>query len=367
MHRYLLILLPLHFLVGCTTLAVKPVSQASLTSMAGQTVTQTTRKMPDFASMTAGKAVFGALGALAMISEGNEIVKTNGLSDPADAISAALLSTLEKHKGLRNAGRLVMVSTDDPAEIADQTKVASRFALDVQTIRWELAYFSTDWTHYTVRYIAKARLIDTTSKSVVAEGYCRLQSPKSNVSAPTFDELTGSGALGIKRELSRVVAQCTEVLQREMFSLNAPVVENHTVTKVAEAAKQPGDVPPGVISVISSADGGTTRWTGEMNCSALGKTEMNKSYHPTMDMIMDSKGIRLSHQTELATNTLYGRVNERTLFLKGIGFRIQEPQRNWEWALSGPFTPENGKIYTKGHLLANGKPVRTCELELTKK
>lgn len=90
--------------------------------------------------------------------------------------------------------------------------------VDVQTINWSLGYFPTDWNHYRVIYTAKARLIDSGSKAVLAEGSC-VRIPQDNTGAPTYDELLANEASLLKKELSAAADECVKSLRKEMLAL----------------------------------------------------------------------------------------------------------------------------------------------------
>lgn len=72
----------------------QPINEKSLSGLKSQSIVQTARKAPDFAAMTAGKAAFAVLGALAMIGEGNRIVADNKVIDPAESVAAGLAAAL---------------------------------------------------------------------------------------------------------------------------------------------------------------------------------------------------------------------------------------------------------------------------------
>lgn len=203
---------------GCASLNNKTMDTKSVADIKGETVTFTSRKRPDFSAMTAGKAVFGLLGAAAMISEGNSIIAGNNISDPADVIAEGIAKELESAYGTRLVTPPAAVSDEDAGRVAASVKSASRFVIDVQTINWMFGYFPTDWTHYRVMYTGKARLIDVQTKAVVAEGFCK-HIPDSNANAPTYDELLANEAARLKGELSTLAKECVRLMKSQMLSL----------------------------------------------------------------------------------------------------------------------------------------------------
>lgn len=218
MNRTLVLAAVAAALSGCTTIGKQPLSEAALSELRGQPVAQTTRKLPDFAAMTPTKAAFGMLGAVATISAGNAIIAENRISDPADAVAAGLASALAGRYAAKVVASPIAVSSDDAGQVAAATDGSARFVVDVQTINWSFVYFPTDWTHYRVIYTAKARLIDTQSKSVVAEGFCK-RIPESNVDAPTYDDLVSNQAAGLKAQLASAADECLKTLKAEMLRI----------------------------------------------------------------------------------------------------------------------------------------------------
>lgn len=218
MKNMILMLMAAVMMSGCASLNKQAIDKNAVKSLKDKTVTHTVREKPDFAAMTADKAAFALIGAMAMISAGNEIVKENDIADPADAIAAGLANALEANHGSRFVNTPVMVSDDEPELIAASAKGTANYIIDTQTINWSFGYFPTDWTHYRVIYVAKARLIDVESKSVVAEGYCK-QTPEDSENAPTYDELLADKATLLKKTLSQAAEQCVASLKAEMLTL----------------------------------------------------------------------------------------------------------------------------------------------------
>lgn len=60
----------------------------------GRSLVVVTHEKPSFSAATATKAMFGAFGAIAMISEGDEIVRTNQVQDPSIYIAEEIAQAL---------------------------------------------------------------------------------------------------------------------------------------------------------------------------------------------------------------------------------------------------------------------------------
>ena len=203
-------------LTGCATVRHQAIDAKASASLQGQTVTYTVRKKPDFVAFTAAKVLIPIVGALAMVSEGNNIISTNNVDDPARFISLGLMKSLESASGSQITGSPANVDGSDVEQIIASAQNA-RFIVDVQTIGWQFVYFSTNWNHYRVNYSAKARLIDTQSKQVIAESACSRMPPETS-NAPTYDELVLNGAAGLKRELAVAANECLDLFRTGMLA-----------------------------------------------------------------------------------------------------------------------------------------------------
>lgn len=221
---------------GCTTLESRPISGKSVQDIQEQTVAYTTRPKPDFAAMTPGKAMFGLIGAAAMIAEGNQLVAENNLPDPANIISDSLLGELEGGFGAKRAAA-VKVSSEDVGEIATAAQGTARYVVDAQTIQWHVVYFPSDFTRYRLIYAARARLIDTQTKTVVAEGFCR-RVPDNVANAPSYDALVARGAAVLKARLNAAGKECFNDIRAHMWPSRATAVAAPSATPPSEPSRE---------------------------------------------------------------------------------------------------------------------------------
>lgn len=205
-------------LTGCGTVPPQKLDAGTGALLRDRTIARTSHPMPDFSAITPGKATLGILGAAAMVSEGQKIVAANKIADPADSIASELMATLASRHGARTAAAPVSVASNDSSEIAAASKGSGRYALDVQTTLWNLAYFPTDWSHYRLIYSANARLIDTETKAVLAQGSCKHMAD-SKTAAPTYEEMLAGGADRLKKELALAVGTCVASLKGSMLAL----------------------------------------------------------------------------------------------------------------------------------------------------
>ncbi|WP_288131759.1 hypothetical protein [Microbulbifer sp.] len=205
-----LIILGLAFAaVGCAGVKTVPLSEESIPMIEGRAISGSfANEKPSFAAMTAGKGAFGALGAVAMISAGNKLIAENDVEDPAGYIYDALSTELAKEYSLRLLeDTRIETSGAKLDELAAQVS-DSRLLLDVRTTNWNFVYFPTTWNKYKVGYSAVLRLVDTSTKEVLAESMCSKFSHEDSDTAPTYDELVGNNAAQLKQELHAAAEYC---------------------------------------------------------------------------------------------------------------------------------------------------------------
>ncbi|MEO8672148.1 MAG: hypothetical protein ABI411_12600 [Tahibacter sp.] len=214
------LLLPAAVLCGCVSVPHQAIDTTAGSELSGQTVIYTTHKKPDFIAMNAGKAMFGLLGLSAMVHTGNNLVKENHIDDPAERIADALAKALETANGAHLVVPPLHIPPhmDNPAQVSAAVGSRARFVLDVQTLGWSFAYFPTDWNNYRVVYFAKARLIDASTKTVIAQGECK-HSPEETPDAPSRDALLANSAERLKQELLVAADACVATLKRDMLRL----------------------------------------------------------------------------------------------------------------------------------------------------
>jgi len=194
-------------LSGCVSTKTVAVDHNVLAGFRGATIVVSQREKPTFAANTAGKAMFGLVGAAAAISSGKEIIRENDVADPAVYISQALLTDLVRDQGL-SVKDGAATNTVDVAQLAKQYSGAD-LLIDVQTINWSYWYFPTNWSHYRVIYSAKLRLIDTKHAKLIADSFCA-RVPEETPDAPTREELLDNHAAGLKKQLAIAADFCVQ-------------------------------------------------------------------------------------------------------------------------------------------------------------
>lgn len=204
-------------LVGCASVEHKPISNDALAKLDGKAIATSRYAVPDFTAFTAGKAAFAMLGAAAMISEGNSIVKENGIEDPAGLVSDGLLNKLTTAKAAKAVPATGALKSDDVAGIV-AANPGAQYILDYKTLGWMFNYYPTDWSHYRVSYSGRLRLIDAATKTVVAESACTsVQGDDKN--PPTKEQLLDNKAALLKTHLANAGKACIDVLSRDVLRI----------------------------------------------------------------------------------------------------------------------------------------------------
>ncbi|WP_448556127.1 hypothetical protein [Thalassotalea montiporae] len=218
MKKMIMLISVVTILSGCVSTKNVRISQQDLKQLNPNNLALTKREKPDFAAMTAGKAMFALVGAAAMIAAGNDIVEENSIEDPASYIQGELAKELTKNYGFK-LGKSKNVTTSKSKKISEEFQ-GSDLVLDVETVNWSFVYYPSDWDNYRVIYSAKLRLFDTKTESVIAEGFCS-RVPENIDTAPSHDELLDNNAALIKQELKIAANTCIDEFKTNVFSFPA--------------------------------------------------------------------------------------------------------------------------------------------------
>jgi hypothetical protein len=217
MSRFFSVAIVLAALAGCVSTKNVPLKKEALAAHQAGTASLTVREKPSFSAMTAGKAMFGMIGAAAMISAGNALVKENEVEDPAGYIGSKLLDGLASENALTVVpANGAIAKSNEPKELAKLYPQAD-VLLDVQTINWSLVYFPTDWNSYRVIYSAKLRVIDRKKGTLLADGFCA-RVPDQTPQSPSYAQLTDNKAAGLKQELMIAADFCVNEFRNKVLT-----------------------------------------------------------------------------------------------------------------------------------------------------
>jgi hypothetical protein len=373
---------------GCASVNIQPIDIKSVAALKNQSLSHTKREKPSFAAMTPGKAVFGLIGAAVMISEGNKIIEENGVPDPANSIAIGLAKALGEKYGTKFSGNTVLVTTDEAERIADASKASAKFVLDVATINWSFIYFPTSWARYRVIYTARARLIDTEAKKVVAEGFCK-RIPESDANAPTYDELVANSAAGLKSELSLATEECINSFRKEMLGetdiaatraqippvMKAPVATlpsaplGGTSPALVSAPPPQAAAPPGLQPTPEMIGS----WKGQLSCGALSAKRTTVSnpaaWTTPFTAEISAQGIVFQRGDKIYSELSNGSLDEgRNIHFLGRGYLFETPNSFWRHIGIGVFSKSQAGDIIRGtsYLRNNVEKFRDCTFELTR-
>lgn len=205
-------------LSGCASVPAHPLSAESSRALVGKTLASSRHDSPNFTAKTAGKALLGVVGRVAMRSAGNQIVSDNAIADPAIAIIKGVKKHLVAQRQMKLApDKAGFATTDDVATLVAMYGGA-HYLLDVQTTRWMFKYRRLDWSHYEAKYSAHVRLIDTAKQTVIAETECNSSHGDPN-HPPTADDLLQNQAALLKRYMAEAANSCVEVVSKYILRL----------------------------------------------------------------------------------------------------------------------------------------------------
>lgn len=189
---------------ACATVKQVPLSKDAAQSIKGKSCELSRHETPGFQASTAAKAAFGPLGIGAAFSEGKEIVEKNKIEDPALYISRELSKTVSDNFSVRILPESSNICANADVETVCSTYKNGDIILDVRTLNWFFAYYPTVWTKYRVFYAAQFRMIDSITKTVIAEEFFAKLTDEDTSVAPTYDDLLNNNAERLKLELRKL-------------------------------------------------------------------------------------------------------------------------------------------------------------------
>lgn len=109
-------------------------------------------------------------------------------------------------------------TTDQPMTIAEVARLHGGvdLVLEIRTDQWGFAPVRLG--HYGVTYRGTLRLIDTRTRTLVAEGNC-VSLPVDSPDAPSYDELLANNAMLLKADLTSLEQFCTDDYRTRILGL----------------------------------------------------------------------------------------------------------------------------------------------------
>jgi hypothetical protein len=167
------------------------------------------KKLPGFALRTQLNDSFGLAGRSAAYDNGNKIIESNGISDPALKISEMLMEYFVSEYGVdfKRNDKLLLgeKSISDLSELFKDYD----YVLDVETKVWGAQNYPFDWDNYYIAHGARVRLIDVAASLVIAEYECSYNSYskyEDTNEAPSYKSI--ESGLDLVKELNASVEEC---------------------------------------------------------------------------------------------------------------------------------------------------------------
>jgi hypothetical protein len=214
------------FISSCVSIRDIPLDQHAISTIKGKELIVIKRPTPDFKAMTrknmlAGPLIpiFGDLVKRALIkSLGDSIVQEHDIQDSAYEIAEEIARLMASHYGIKYVGVTSSVIGEDDVSLISAEYKSFPLVLDLKTLNWGLLYFTPSSDRYRVFYLARLRLIDTSSKNVIAEGLCRSVLELTD-DAPSYEELLESGAGRLKTEIDKAIRFCVAELSSKSLGM----------------------------------------------------------------------------------------------------------------------------------------------------
>ena len=251
MERSLIMAAIAMLVAGCAPVSTKSISAAQ--DLQGKKLIVTNHPIPDFSAGTAGKAMFGLVGGLAMISSGNELVRTDEIPDPAVRIGNQLANSLAQNQGVILVPSSGLVAPSGNAADLIKTYPGADLLLDVKTYAWSYMYYPTQWATYHVFYAANIRLVDGKTGDVIAQQTCKTDPVDPN-HAPSLEELRANQGALLKKLFVQAADTCVNNAEQQILNVaghykaGAPeVAETHpaatpvSTTNTAQQAAAPAE------------------------------------------------------------------------------------------------------------------------------
>lgn len=185
---------------GCASVSTVVPTKAELARLQGQTVAVKTGEATSFVLSTPENNR-SFMRAATMTREGNDIVASNRVADPAQAIAAGVAQRLEKVYG-------------------SQTSLGgtpAKFVLEAKTTNWGLFFTDGDKSKYGVVYSATFRLIDAQRGAVVASVYCVPR--KVHAVIAERSAFLEQSAQGLKQALAQASEECVQNIANQVLSM----------------------------------------------------------------------------------------------------------------------------------------------------
>lgn len=184
----------------------------------GKVVAVTLHEPPALAAVTGGKALLGPLGGIATKQSGKNLVRDNGIEDPAVIIREKLAAALRDVHGADTRAVDTTATDATRAKEVANTHPEADYVLNVRTAFWRYGYYPGDWNNYQLLYSAQMQLVEVKSGRRVARAACDTSSYASE-HPPTHEALLADGAKLLKEYAATLAWNCVRLLAKEQLAI----------------------------------------------------------------------------------------------------------------------------------------------------
>lgn len=158
------------------------------------------------------------------------------------------------------------------------------------------------------------------------------------------------------------VAAKTDLLDLSYTGDKSDVHGGATVQTVSSRISGGGETSASQFVAADSAP----QWTGLMSCGARMDDKTRVAYQAKFVMEIRDNLVTVHRLTPKVAETLTGQITNNLLELHGEGYKLETPDRRWQFKIAGSIQP-GAPIYAgAGNMLTKGKPIRACELTMTR-
>jgi len=133
----------------------------------------------------------------------------------------------------------------------------------------------------------------------------------------------------------------------------------------AQPVRPPAQLPPAAASPNSVRSG--ERWYGLMTCEARADNgDFSQAYQAHFEAEVGKVAISLHRRNAMVAENLTGQLASNRLDVIGFGYRVNDPDRMWQFRFTGSITAGAPIYALKGDMLRGQESIRKCELTIAR-
>lgn len=228
------------FSIGLASVALASANAA----VAQETIAYGSGPAPSYVDMTPAKAglIGGMLGAVVMLESGKNLIRKNGVADPAVALASGVARDLADRRGAVLAEQPIATDGRFKAKPLAAAAPGARYVVAVNTTAWSHMYRPLHWNSYVVGYSAKMVVVDVQAGKVVLEDGCGWGTGKAE--GISRDDLVKDEAALLKEKMALATAHCQAQFSRALDKLDGPMAAPQAIAQREAPIAAPPPVEP---------------------------------------------------------------------------------------------------------------------------